>query len=51
MAEAIASALLQEMDERVTKTSVLSAGVGAADGAPIADDAVAALKEMGIEKC
>lgn len=49
MAEAIAADLLRQMDERMTRTSVASAGVGTGDGAPMAAEAAAALKEMGID--
>lgn len=49
MAEAIAADLLKRMDERSTRTSVASAGVGAGDGAPMAQDAAAALQELGID--
>lgn len=49
MAEAIAADLLATMDEQATRTSVASAGLGAGEGAPMAGDAAAALREIGVD--
>lgn len=49
MAEAIARKVLAERAEDGITTNVGSAGVAAADGVPAADDAVGAMRDLGID--